>query len=88
MAQRARRIWNPLIHLPVLMLVVYAAWLLLAHHSTAQELLGSLGLVAARAAAAFALLAGARSRRTQRIWSYLGIGAALWATASAIDLGI
>ena len=46
-----------------------------------------LGVVAARAAAAFAMLAAAR-RQPQRLWSYLGIGAALWATASAIDLGI
>jgi signal transduction histidine kinase len=88
MAQRAQRVWDPRIHIPALVLVAYAAWLLMAPPSTAQELIGSLGVVAARAAAAFALLAAARSRRTQRIWSYLGIGAALWATASAIELGI
>ncbi|MFV2043856.1 MAG: hypothetical protein ACC700_11560, partial [Anaerolineales bacterium] len=88
MAHRVQRVWNPIVHLPFLALTAYVAWLLLAPPSTEQELLGSLGVVAARAAAAFALLAAARSYRTQRIWSYLGIGAALWATASAIDLGI
>ena len=87
MALRVQRVWNPAIHLPLLALFAYAAWLVLASPSRAQELLGALGVVAARAAAAFALLAASRRRQAQRIWSYLGIGAALWATASAIDLG-
>ncbi|GMR11635.1 MAG: hypothetical protein BMS9Abin28_2472 [Anaerolineae bacterium] len=88
MVQRAQQAWNPSVHLPILALAAYVAWLLLAPPSVEQELLGILGVVAARAAAAFALLAAARGRQTQRIWSYLGIGAVLWATASAIDLGI
>jgi len=88
MVQRLQHAWSPTIHLPILALGAYAAWLLLAPPSVAQELLGLLGAVSSRAAAAFALLAAARSRRTQPIWSYLGVGAALWATASAIDLGI
>ena len=88
MAQRARRVWDPRIHLPALALAAYAAWLLLAPPSTAQELLGSLGVVAARAAVAIAVLAAARRLQPQRIWSYLGVGAALWATAHAIGFGI
>ena len=87
MAQQIRRAWNPSLHLPVIALIAYAAWLLLAPQSAAQELLGSLGVLAARAGAAFALLAASRRLQAQRIWGYLGIGAALWATASAIDLG-
>ena len=87
MAQRLQRVWSPILHLPILGLAVYAAWLLLTPPSLAQELLGLLAVVSFRAVAAFALLAAARSQ-PQRIWSYLGIGAVLWATASAIDLGI
>ncbi len=75
MAQRAQRVWDPRIHLPALSLAAYAAWLLLAPPFTAQDLLGSLGVVAARAGAAFALLAVARRRQPQRIWSHLGVGA-------------
>ncbi len=88
MVQRLQRLWNPTIHLPFITLALYTVWLVLASPSIAQELIGTIGVVAARAAAAFALLAAARSRRPQRLWSYLGVGAALWATASAIDLGI
>ena len=87
MAHRVQRVWNPIIQLPILALIAYVAWLLLAPPSGAQALVGLMEVVAARAAAAFALLAAARRRHTQRIWSYLGIGAALWAIASAIDLG-
>ena len=87
MAQQIRRAWNPSLHLPVIALVAYAMWLLLAPQSAAQELLGSLGVLAARAGAAFALLSASRRLQAQRIWGYLGIGAALWATASAINLG-
>jgi signal transduction histidine kinase len=88
MVQRLQRVWNPTIHIPFIALVLYAAWLVLASPSKAQELSGTFGVVAGRAAAAFALLAASRSRRPQRLWSYLGVGATLWATASAIDLGI
>ena len=87
MVQRLQHAWSPVIHLPILGLAAYAAWLLLTPPSLAQELLGLLAVVSFRAVAAFALLAAAR-RQPQRIWSYLGIGAVLWATASAIDLGI
>lgn len=87
MALRVQRVWNPTIHLPFIALALYSAWLILASPSKAQELVGAFGVVAARAAAAFAMLAASRSRRGQRIWSYLGVGATLWATASAIDLG-
>ncbi|MCH7609580.1 MAG: HAMP domain-containing histidine kinase [Chloroflexi bacterium] len=88
MAHTIRRVWNPTIQLPFLALLGYAAWLVLAPPSASQELVGAVGLVVARSAAAFALLAAARAQSRQRIWSYLGIGAALWAAASAIDLGI
>jgi hypothetical protein len=88
MAHRVQRVWNPIVQLPMLALTAYVAWLLLAPPSASQELVGMLGVVTARAAAAFALFAAARSRRPQRIWSYLGVGATLWATASAISLGI
>ena len=88
MAHTIRRVWNPTIQLPSLALLGYAAWLVLAPPSASQELVGAVGLVVARSAAAFALLAAARGQSRQRIWSYLGIGAALWAAASAIDLGI
>jgi signal transduction histidine kinase len=88
MAHRVQRDWNPMIHIPVVALALYAAWLVLAPPSNAQGLIGAFGVVAARSAAAFSLLAAARTRRSQRLWSYLGVGAALWATASAIDLGI
>ncbi len=48
-----------------------------------------LGVISSRAAASLALLAVARhQQQPQRIWSYLGVGAALWAAASALDLGI
>ena len=77
-----------MIHLPFIALVLYAAWLVLASPSRAQEIVGAIGVVAARAAAAFALLSASRRQRSQRIWSYLGVGATLWAAASAIDLGI
>ena len=87
MTQQIRRAWNPGLHLPVIALIAYAAWLLIAPQTAAQELLGSLGVLAARAGAAFALLAASRRLQAQRIWGYLGIGAALWATASAFDLG-
>ena len=88
MVQRLQHAWRPILYLPILGLVAYAAWLLFTPPSLAQELLGMLGAVSSRAAAAFALLAAARQQQPQRIWSYLGVGAALWATASAIDLGI
>ena len=88
MALRVQRAWNPMIHLPLIALGLYAAWLVLASPSRAQEIVGAVGVVAFRAAAAFSLLAASRRRRSQRIWSYLGVGATLWAAASAIDLGI
>ena len=47
MALRVQRVWNPAIHLPLLALFAYAAWLVLASPSRAQELLGALGVVAA-----------------------------------------
>ena len=48
-----------------------------------------LGVISSRAAASLVLLAVARhQQQPQRIWSYLGVGAALWAAASALDLGI
>ncbi len=88
MTLRIQRVWDPTIHLPFIALALYAAWLVLASPSRAQELIGAFGVVVTRAAAAIALLAASRRRRSQRLWSYLGVGATLWATASAIDLGI
>jgi signal transduction histidine kinase len=88
MVQRLQRVWKPTIHLPFIALALYAIWLVLVSPSKAQELIGTFGVVAARAAAAFTLLAVSRSRRSQRLWSYLGVGATLWAAASAIDLVI
>lgn len=82
-----RLAWRPGLYLPLLAAAAYLLWLLATPPTVSRGLVAILGSLAARSAAALALLAESRRLQhstTQQAWRTFGVGAALWALAAAI----
>ncbi|MEK6587997.1 MAG: PAS domain S-box protein, partial [Chloroflexota bacterium] len=91
MRSRLRFAWQPSLRLPILTVIAYLIWLIAAPPSLLRSIVGLLGSLAARLAAAYGLLTAARRLHrapTETAWRTFGVGATLWAVGAGVAVGI
>ena len=89
MRSRLRLVWQPGLHLSLLTVIAYLVWLMAAPPSLPRSVAGLLGGLAARSAAAMALLTAAGrlgSPAPQQAWRTFGVGATLWAVGAGVAM--